>query len=1087
MTSIEKLDWENAEMIGQNREPHHATLIPFPDVNSALKPHKFNEHERNYRTPFYLTLDGKWKFHWVKRPIDRPIDFWKEDYDVSKWAEIPVPSNWQLQGYDIPIYTNVKYPYSINTKEYPKIDHEFNPVGSYRRDFEVPIEWIKEKKEIFIHFDGVDSAFYVWINGIKIGYSQGSTTPAEFNVTSAIREGKNTIAVEVYRWCDGSYLEDQDMWRLSGITREIFLFATPKIHIRDFFVTTNFDSQYKDADLNLKVKICNYGKQIHLENTNKFQVRAQLYEYGNYIAKNPSDPEKAMGNDQIMPFGNVMKANAFLGSRETIIELHQTYINPRQWSAESPNLYQIVIELLDSNNNILEIVESKVGFRQIVIKNSQLLINGKKIYIKGADRHEHDPDEGRAVPLRRMIQDIILMKQHNINAVRTSHYANHPIWFHLCDEFGLYILGEANVESHGLCHVIPGSDPQWTAAVVDRMVGMVERDKNHACIIMWSLGNEAGEGDNFMKMKQAALEIDKTRPIHYEPDHGKLVSDVQTSMYTRVEIMEKLGRKERIPQWKLEPEMYKDKPVMLCEYEHAMGNSCGSFMDYIHVFEKYDNMIGGFIWDWVDQGIRRKDERGYEWWAFGGDYGDQPNDNYFCINGLVGPDREPHPHLIEVKKGYESIRIKPQNIEKGEILIKNTYLFISLDFVKLEWDLSIDGLKIIGGVIEELNILPGEEKLVNLSLNKTEIEKMLQHSCGLELFLNIRFRLKKDETWAPQEHIVANYQFEYSFDKNILKKNIAELQGPDPLICEIDDTKEQLIFKNSRTKFVFSKKTGLLISYIVDKEEFIIDAPKPNFWRAATCNDRAGNMEMFFGYFDPTFHVAEWKYVDRAWEMIDSNSAKVVTKILMPAGDSDYDNENLKEYTITYTLFGSGDMKIENDFTMTDFAPRFGMQMQIPGKFNKIEWFGRGPHENYIDRKESALIGRYSLTIEQWIHNYVFPQENANRCDVRWLALLDENENGLIAIGNPLLSVSAWPYTQERLRKAWHINELMPRDENITLNLDLKQMGVGGGGCGMMPPEEFIPDEGHYRYSFYLRPYNKKKGELGIFARQILK
>ena len=651
------IDWENSEMIGQNKESAHNTLILYPDIKSAIGGIK--------KSPFYKTLNGKWKFNWSKNPSERPLDFYKVGFNSDGWKEIPVPSNWQLEGYGVPIYTNFIYPHSINIKQIPGIDHQNNPVGSYRTEFTIPKEW--EDREIFIHFDGVQSAFYIWINGEKVVYSQGSMTPAEFNITRFLKKDSNILAVEVYRWSDGSYLEDQDMWRLSGIYRDVYFFSTPKLHIRDFFVFCDLDVGYKDAELKIRAKIRNYSEK-KLEGN---RIELILLDASHNIVG--SEPLVAAGIPPVQP------------SKEIEINLQTNIKNPNKWSAEKPYLYEVILTLKNYKGELIEVERCKFGFRKVEFKNNgEILINGKSIIFKGVNRHEHDPDHGRAITYDRMIQDIKILKQFNINAVRTSHYPNHPKWYELCDEYGIYVLNECNLESHGLRHILPKSDPKWTNTVVDRMVRMVERDKNHPCIFMWSLGNEAGSGDNFIKMKKAALEIDPTRKIHYEGDNDLIVSDVFSSMYTPIKDLEKSGRLESVKlivpeSKKITPQMYKGMPRILCEYAHSAGNSTGYLQEYMDIFEKYENCVGGFIWDFIDKAFRKKDEKGNEFWAYGGDFGDEPNDRHFCINGIVTPDRKPNPALYEVKKVYQNVKVYPIDLALGKVKVHNKYKFINLN------------------------------------------------------------------------------------------------------------------------------------------------------------------------------------------------------------------------------------------------------------------------------------------------------------------------------------------------------------------------------------------------------------------------
>jgi beta-galactosidase len=1071
MTQNNILDWENPNVVGKNKEPWHVTLIPYPSVDSALKPIPFTEHERNYQTPYYKTLDGEWHFNWVMHPKNRPMDFWKENFDCSAWKKIPVPSIWQLHGYGIPIYTNVKYPFALNIDNPPGIDHEQNEVGSYRRTFDIPQDWLDQKRQTFLIFDGVDSAFYVWVNGQEVGYSEDSMDQAEFNITPYLRPGTNSIAVEVYRYSTGSYFEDQDMWRYSGIFREVFLMNTPKVHIRDFFVKTTFDAQYENATATVDVKLRNYEK---FAKQGTMKITITVYD------KNMQQFGQKMVKEIVLDgiYGNI-----------TDIPIHftQNFIKPLQWSAEFPNLYHMTIELHTEKGELLEVLHNKFGFRQIQIKNAQLLINGKKIYFKGADRHEFDPDEGRAIPLRRMIEDVKIMKQFNINAVRTSHYANHPLWFELCDEYGLYLIGEANVESHGLIRTVPASDPKWTLAVVSRMEAMVHRDKNHPSIVLWSLGNESGVGDNFLLMKEAALNIDNSRFIHYEGDHGGWVSDLISGMYTPAATIAQLGEgKNPLKGWGLTDDIIATKPVMLCEYSHAMGNSCGSFFEYIKVFDKYPNIMGGFIWDWVDQGLRKYAPDGQYFWAYGGDYGDKPNDKSFCINGLVGPDRTPHPHLIEVKKGYQSIRTKVVDLLAGKISVFNQYLFQDLSFVEIAYEISQDGNIIDHGTINSPPIKPGQTETVSIPVKFGFLSNLEKLSPGAEYFLNIRYVLKENTLWAAKGHEIAWDQFPIPLPTNAPKAPAFKplIDNADPIKIDQTDTK-RIIISNNKFISEFEKATGKWIKHQANGQNFIISPPHHNFWRARTENDKAGQMDMIFGYFHPEYLAGFEKFVDIVVETATPEQVKVVTKRLIPSGDDIDDKGNLKEYKTTLTFFISGEVLVENAFEFSDFGPRFGWQLQIPGKYNHMEWLGMGPHETYWDRKESGRVGHYSGSVEDQLHDYVVPQENANKTDVRWVAWLDQNKAGWLIIGEQpeWLSVSAWLYTQERLDAALHINEIRPFDNHLTVNIDHKQMGIGGSGCGSLPFDDYILDDQKHYYRFLIQPYEPKMGDLDKLGR----
>lgn len=1055
-----KEDWNNSEVVGINKRQRHSTVVSFPDKEHAFPQPQFGELSYDWNTPYYKSLNGKWKFNWVKKPAERPIDFWKLEYSVSSWADIDVPSNWERQGYDIPIYTNVKYPYPIGLKDFPNIDHEDNPVGSYRVEFDVPEEWIVSNRLILLNFDGVMSAFYCWVNGEFVGYSQDSMTLAEFDITPYVKAEKNVLAVEVYRWSDGSYFEDQDMWRLSGIYREVFLLARPRVYIRDFFVRTELINNYKDAILELDVGL---RSAVFEKKHGLVDVFCQLYKLDG------SPVGKQMHRAFIMngKYGNISDAT---------LTFSQEIKSPELWNAEHPNLYRLIVELKTEDGEILEVISENVGFRQVEIKNAQFLINGVKAYFKGVNRHEHDPDTAKTVPLSRHIQDLKLMKQFNLNGIRTAHYANQPQFLHLCDVYGFYVIGEANLESHGLCSVLPASLPSWTVASVDRMVNMVERDKNRPSIIMWSLGNESGYGDNHIEMRKATLAIDRTRPIHYEGDHGTLVSDVITFMYPNVEFLEQVARKETT--MTAFPNLPKDvldsKPIILCEYEHAMGNSCGSFMDYINLFEKYDNLHGGFIWDWVDQGLREKDDRGYEYYAYGGDYGDKPNDRHFCINGLVGPDRIPNPHLYVVKKGYQSARTEAVDLKNGKIRVKNDYMFQSLDFLELRWIIKADGTILEQGTISIDGIMPNQSKDFNLNYKWEDLEKKVANIPGSEVFLTVTFNMKEKNMWADKGHELGKDQ--YKLDVSTPVPNVQAISG-DPL--KVVDNPDSIEVSNNIVKWKVNKTTGLFVEYTFDGINYFVEGPEPNFWRARTHNDLGGRMEFFFGYFNPEVQKDTWELKKVQYTQPAPNKVIIESVINMANGD----DPSTCDYIITSTLFSTGDMKMENQFRVEDFAPRLGTQMQIPSQFSNITWYGLGPVENYIDRKDSEIVDVHSMPIEEFVYDYVEPQENANRIDVRWIAMLDKDSKGLVAVGVEPLSVSAWPYSFEKLMKSEHINELRPFDDFITLNLDLIQMGIGGGGCGAIPREDMIPNEISYKYGFYLRPYSPKSGKLEAFAR----
>ena len=1038
-------DWENSKVFNINKEPAHSTLISFDSLENSKK----NREESQY----YKTLNGIWKFNWVEKPADRPVNFYDVNYEIKDWDEIDVPSNWQMRGYGIPIYTNVKYPYSINIKEIPNINHNYNPVGSYRKNFEIPLNW--KGREVFIHFAGVKSAFYIWVNGRKVGYSQGSMTPAEFNITKYLKKGPNVLAVEVYRWSDGSYLEDQDMWRFSGIFRDVFLFSTPKVHIRDFFASCELDDNYEHAILKVGAKCINYGKA----DEEQYKVEMSLL-----------DKEQRFINSEIL----ISEVFGIKSGTEHLIELKAKIEKPRKWTGETPNLYDLFIVLKNSKNDIIEIESCKFGFRKVEISElGSLLINGKPIILKGVNRHEHDPDHGRVISYSRMVQDIILMKQNNINAVRTSHYPNHPKWYDLCDKYGIYVVDECNLESHGLREILPGSDPIWTDACIDRMISMVERDKNHPSVVIWSLGNEAGIGENFKIMKDETLNIDTSRPIHYEGDYKQEIVDIISSMYLSPQKLEKNIIRNKAGHTGMRVKLNKTRPYVLCEYAHAMGNSLGNFQEFMDVFEKYPNAIGGFIWDFIDQGLRKVSENGEEFWAYGGDYGDEPNDNNFCINGIVLPDRKPNPSLYEVKKVYQNIKAYPVNLLEGKLLIHNKFNFITLGDIKFEWELTANGNIIQNGTVKNLEVEPGEQKEVIIPFQKPNLEP------NTEYHLKLISSLEKSVLWAEKGHIIAWDQFKVPY--STLKESFT--LGDLPTIV-IDELKESYEFEGEDFKLRIGKITGVLESYIYRNIELLNSPLIPNFWRAPTDND-LGKID--FGEISaPSFDLS-WKDVSKNRTVKDISFERVSPNIINVLVLFRIDNSE-QDMSIVYTIHGDGSVIIKNSFRPSINMIRFGMQLTIPNNFDQLTWFGRGPHETMLDRKTSGALGIYTGKVSELIHNYIKPQENGNKTDVRWAALTNEEDIGLFVsdIGGTHLNISVWPYSLEDLESADHTYDLPKREFN-TLNIDYKQQGVGGDipAMAMLHKKYKLKGNEDYSYTFRIVGYSKGKGDFNSLFKKI--
>ncbi|WP_298845346.1 glycoside hydrolase family 2 TIM barrel-domain containing protein, partial [uncultured Clostridium sp.] len=803
-------EWNNNPEIFQlNRMKAHVSLMPFDTVEEAIIGERITSNN-------YLTLNGIWKFSFAENPEKRNKKFFEKDFDCSKFDDIMVPSNWQLKGYDYPQYTNVSYPWTLSEDLVaPFAPTKYNPVGSYSRNFVVPTNW--DGRPVYLSFQGVESAFYVWVNGELVGFGEDSFTPSEFDITSYLVEGENKLSVEVYRWCDASWLEDQDFWRLSGIFRDVYLYSTPKVHIYDFSVVTQLDEKYENSELIIKAKVTNYFQK----EVGKYTIDAVLYDENNFNVLN--EPLKMQVNIK-------QKENCKVDSNVHIE-------NPLKWSSENPNLYNLVLTLKDECGNIVETLCCKVGFRCFEIKDGLMKINGKRIVFKGTNRHEFNCENGRALSREDMVKDIVLMKQHNINAVRTSHYPNNILWYDLCDEYGLYVIDETNLETHGSWTIeqtkeeirtIPGSKPEWTNAVIDRCNSMLQRDKNHPSVVIWSLGNEAWGGENFIKMHDFLKENDPTRIVHYEgvfhAPEFKAASDIESQMYSKVEDLEEYAKN-----------IHK-KPFILCEYSHAMGNSCGNLFEYTELFDKYAILQGGFIWDWIDQGIKTKTADGVEYLGYGGDFGDLPNDGNFCGDGLIFADRTLTSKIKEVKKCYQNVEFEAIDTDEGEFKITNKFLFTNLSDFKLVYKIIKSGKQAFEGG-ENLNIAPNSSGSIKLSL------EFLKKNYGTaEYYLDLSLVLKKDTIWAKKNHEIAFEQFklfnkDFTSIQNNLKEKIIYR------VPKIGEDKEFIKIKGPNFEITFNKTTASIISYIFKGVELLKDELSPNFWRAHTDNDDGNKLQ----------------------------------------------------------------------------------------------------------------------------------------------------------------------------------------------------------------------------------------------------
>ena len=971
-------------MLGINKLPYHATL---------QLPSKWKECKE------IVSLDGQWLFHWSPKPEERPADFYKVDYDVSGLDKITVPGNWQTQGYGTPIYININYPFVRNrpsvTTEPPKDWTAYenrNPVGSYVTFVDVTKEMLA--KNLILHFGGVHSAMYLWINGQRVGYSQNSMSPAEFDVTKYMHVGKNKLAVEVYRWCDGSYLEDQDMWRLSGIFREVQLWVRPLVHIADYRVTAVPNADYSQAEVTAVVSICNTGKK-----------------------KATACP--VMIIDGLSADKTELQINA---GDTTNCVFHYTLEHPRLWSAEKPNLYPFSVELEDKKGNTIEHFDYHFGVKRVECVGEVFKINGKNVKLRGVNRHDHHPRTGRYVDDATYEQDLRLMKQANINFLRTSHYPDREYLYELCDRWGIYVMDEANQESHGYGYANHemGEDPAWKDAHVDRAESLVKRDYNHPCVILWSLGNEGGVGPNIQAMYDTVVALDSTRLPFY--DCHPRYSALHDFGYPTPDVL------------KTEAEKETEKPLIAREYAHAMGNSMGNLQEYWDVIYADSSIAGAAVWDWVDQGIAKK-ENGVTYWAYGGDFGDKPNDGPFCINGLLGSDRKPHPHYYEVQYVYQPIAFKQ---EGDSIRIINRDFFTDLN----EYDYYCEVYHNGELVSVSIPILHGD---------KFEIPYPYYPYNEAELILNVYARLRQDAPWAQADYSVAREQF-------ILKpEEFWSAFGGTP--AKVQKTAQGLVAYTDQGTITINS-SGALVSWMVDGEEMLVNPLEPYFWKPENDNQHAAHFAQRLSVWRDA--VAKRTYKSFRTEACD-DGLKIISETTLPVG---------ADLTITYTIIQDGRMKVDMDYrpTATDIPllPKFGMRMRLPADFKAIEYYGRGPWENYPDRKRSAFVGRYEMPLSEFETEYVHPQDNGCRTDVRWFKM-GNGQKTLRIDGLQPLCIRAWDYGEEDLEPAKHPHEIQ-RDRFVNLNIDLNVHGVGGVDTwGQRTlPQYTIDGNKPYHYAFLL-------------------
>ena len=1009
-------EWKNPEINAVNRAPMHTNYFAYSSSEEAAKADKENSSN-------FMTLNGIWKFNWVKNADARPTDFYRTDYNDKGWGQMKVPGVWEMNGYGDPIYVNVGYAWRSQYKNNPPyVPIENNHVGSYRKEIIIPAEW--SGKEIFAHFGSVTSNMYLWVNGKYVGYSEDSKLEAEFNLTKYLKPGKNLIAFQVFRWCDGTYLEDQDFFRYSGVGRNCYLYSRNKKYIQDIRVTPDLDSNYTNGTLNVALNLNGSGT----------------------VELNLTDPAgKSVATAQVN--GN--------GQKSVVMDVS----NPEKWTAETPNLYTLTATLKNGSNT-LEVIPVKVGFRKIELKGGQILVNGQPVLFKGADRHEMDPDGGYVVSRERMLQDILRMKQLNINAVRTCHYPDDNLWYDLCDQYGIYVVAEANIESHGMGYgkETLAKNPSYKKAHMERNQRNVQRGYNHPSIIFWSLGNEAGYGPNFEQCYTWIKNEDKTRAVQYEQAGTNEFTDIFCPMYYDYDACKKYS------------EGNIDKPLIQCEYAHAMGNSQGGFKEYWDLIRKYPKYQGGFIWDFVDQSNHWKNKDGIDIYGYGGDFNKyDASDNNFNDNGLISPDRRPNPHAHEVGYFYQSIWTTPGDLSKGEIKVYNENFFRDLSAYYMEWQLLANGEVMQTGVVQDLNVAPQQTATLKLNLNTEKV-------CPCkELLLNVTYKLKAAETLMPAGSTVAYDQLTIRpYTAKALELKNQKASNLDIVVPVIKDNDHNyLIVEGGNFIIEFNKHNGYLSRYEADGMQLLNPGAQltPNFWRAPTDNDYgAGLQHRYAVWKNPGLKLTSLK------QSIENEQAIV---------QAEYEMKAVKgKLFLTYVINNEGAVKVTQKMEagkeekVSDMF-RFGMQMQMPENFNEVEYYGRGPVENYADRNHSTLIGKYRQTVAEQFYPYIRPQETGTKTDLRWWRVLNISGNGLQFVGDAPFSASALNYSIESLddgvQKDQRHSPEVAKAPFTNLCIDKVQMGLGCvNSWGTLPLEKYRVPYQDYEFSFILTPVRHK-------------
>ncbi|MDR6878710.1 beta-galactosidase [Bacillus sp. 3255] len=987
-------DWQDLNVLERNTEPPHADLLPFADWESALA----NEREGS---DYVHVLNGEWDFSYYASPAEVPQAFHATSFIAADWAKLPVPSNWQLHGYGRPHYSSCPYPFPIN----PPLVPNQNAVGCYRTQFELRKGW--EHRKVHLTFEGVDAAFHLWVNGQFVGYSQGSHFHSEFHVSPYLREGTNWMAVQVYQWCDGSYLESQDKWRMSGIFRDVYLLSLPHVSVRDARVRTQLHDGHKAANLQVLVQLSEGAART--EAADSTVMRISLL-----------DAERRIRWDHYHT----------LQPDDRVVELDEQVAEPRLWTAETPYLYTLLITLYDNEQQIVEVTSVNVGFREVRIEEGRLLVNGSPIIVKGVNRNEFDSELGYVTTMASMVQDITLMKQHNINAVRLSHYPNDTRWLDLCDRYGLYVIDETDLETHGF-HFYGNEgylaqQPEWREAFVQRARKMVERDKNHPSVIIWSLGNESGYGPNHDAMAAWVREADPTRPIHYERAYDAPVVDIVSSMYPAVETIIEEGRKD-------DP-----RPYLMCEFGHAMGNAVGNLQEYWDAVYTYPRLLGGLIWEWADQGIRQRTETGETWYAYGGDFGEEPHSGHFCLDGLLFPDRSLKASILEYKKAIEPVKIEAVDVLRGRLKVRNRYDFAALSHLHGTWSLLRDGIVIDEGELPQLHTPAGQSEDIVVPL------RMLFNHKG-EYWLRVRFTLREAEVWAQDGHEIAWADIPLTV---VAEEADAALSATGGRPLTLRQAGDEITIAGEDFEVQFSLARGTMTGWTYRGAALLEEGPKINLWRAPVDNDvHLAKEWVKAGYDRLVTDVREVK-VD---SLADGGWRITAESLLGPRGGKLAFRANA-----VYTVDPDGAIALTVQLDPLEELPplpRFGVELVMPGSFERFGWFGRGPHECYADRKESGKLGIYSGSVEEQFVPYLKPQENGNKTDVRWSTLTDSQGIGLQFTGQPLFDTSVHHYTTADMTQTKHVHRLTKVDSTI-VKLDARQSGLGNHSCGYAPTLE---------------------------------